>query len=258
MSNESNTSLIDAQGKTVFQNTINPVRKPLKKKKIDSEAPKMDMLAFASVMTIMLAFFIMLSSYAGKPEKDSAEEAIMSLKEALENFGISRIIFGSSDSISNLDFELSKIGGPHNTERPWVKENVYSNTIDKEVEIDYIRKRYQIVFPTEVVFVKGFEISPTSKLYLNNLIKVIKNRECKITVGGYTSEDFIPTDDYPTSWQLSAEYANAVTTYFNDVGNIDYKRLTAIGYGKYRPLLGEESSFNTKANNRISIIISDK
>ncbi len=96
-----------------------------------------------------------------------------------------------------------------------------------------------------------------SKMYLNNLIKVIRNRDCQVIVGGYTSEDFIPTDDYPTSWQLSAEFATAVTRYFNDVGKIDYTRLAAIGYGKYQPLLGEESSLKTKANNRINIIISD-
>ncbi len=49
--------------------------------------------------------------------------------------------------------------------------------------------------------------------------------------------------------------ASAVTKYFNNVGNIDYKRLTAVGYGEYQPLLGETSSFNTMANNRINIII---
>ncbi len=229
-------------------------RKKRKKRPAEDES-FVDMVAFASLMTILLAFFIMLSSYAGRPKEETAEEALKSIKEALDNYGVNKIIFGSTDSIFNLNFTLDNYRGKYKKEKPTVS-NTFANTIDKDSNVEYIQTGNRIDFPTEIIFInEELDISPESKQYLNNLIKVIKNRDCKVMVGGYTSEDFVSSDRYPTSWQLSAEYASAVTKYFNNVGNIDYKRLTAVGYGGFQPLLGEASSYNTRANNRINITI---
>ncbi len=229
-----------------------------KKKKPLEEGSFVDMVAFAALMTILLAFFIMLSSNVGPAKDEDAKVAIDSFKEALDNFGVSKVVFGSSDSITNLEMKLESYGGKYKKDRKTVK-NVFANTIEDSIDIEYMQTGHQLVFPTEIDFInEELDMSSESKMYLNNLIKVIKNRDCQIVVGGYTGRDFIPSDEYPTSWQLSAEYASAVTRYFNKVGNIDYKRLAAVGYGKYQPLLGEESSFNIMANNRINITISDK
>ncbi len=228
-----------------------------KKKRPVEDRSFVDMVAFASLMTILLAFFIMLSSNVGPIRDKDAKEAIDSFKEALDNYGVSKIAFGSSDSITNLELKQESYGGKSKKRKEMLK-NLFANTIDNNIDIEYTQKGHQLVFPTEIDFInEELDMSSESKMYLNNLIKVIRNRDCQVVVGGYTGENFSPTDDYPTSWQLSAEFASAVTRYFNDVGKIDYSRLTAIGYGKYQPLLGGESSYNAIANNRINIIISD-
>ena len=232
------------------------VRKKKKKKPVE-EGAFVDMVAFAALMTILLAFFIMLSSNVGPAKDEDAKEAIESFREALDNFGVSKIAFGSSDSITNLEMKQESYGGKYK-KREELLRNVFVNTIDDNIDIEYTQTGNQLIFPTEIDFVnEELDMSSESKMYLNNLIKVIRNRDCQVIVEGYTSESFIPTDDYPTSWQLSAEYASAVIRYFNDVGMIDYTRLTAIGYGKYQPLLGDGSSYKVKANNRINIMISD-
>jgi chemotaxis protein MotB len=234
-------------------NTI--VRK--KKKKPAEEGAFVDMVAFASLMTILLAFFIMLSSNVGPAKDEDAKEAIDSFRDALDNYGVSKIAFGSSDSVTNLEMKQESYGGKYK-KREELLRNVFVNTIDDNIDIEYTQTGNQLIFPTEIDFINDeLDMSSESKMYLNNLIKVIRNRDCQVIVGGYTSENFIPTDDYPTSWQLSAEFASAVIRYFNNVGKIDYTRLTAVGYGKYQPLLGDASSFKTRANNRINIIISD-
>ena len=233
---------------------ITAARKKRRKRPPEDEQ-FVDMVAFASLMTILLAFFIMLSSYAGKPKEKETDEALKSFKEALNNFGVSKVMLGNTDSILNLSLKLETYGGKNKMRKP-TDRDAFVNTIDKDSDIEYIQTGHRVDFPTEISFInEELDISPESKQYLNNLIKVIKNRDCQVMVGGYTSEDFVSSDRYPTSWQLSAEYASAVTKYFKDVGNIDYKRLTAVGYGEYQPLLGEASSFNTRANNRINITI---
>ncbi len=251
MSEGLGTAKINVQGKAGTA-----IRK--KKKKPVEEGAFVDMVAFAALMTILLAFFIMLSSNVGPAKPEDAKEAIDSFNNALDNFGVSKIVFGSSDSITNLEFKLENYDGKYKKKEESIK-NVFANTIDDNIDIEYTQTGHQLFFPTEIDFInEDLDMSPEGKLYLNNLIKVIRNRDCQIIVGGYTGKDYIPSEEYPTSWQLSAEYASAVTRYLNEVGNIDYKRLAAVGYGKYQPLLGEGSSFNVMANNRISIIISDK
>ncbi len=234
---------------------ITVVRK--KKKAPPDEGAFVDMVAFAALMTILLAFFIMLSSNVGPMKEEESKEAIDSFKEALDNYGVSKIAFGSSDSITNLEMKQESYGGKQKKKNELIK-NMFVNTIDDSIDIEYTQTGHQLIFPTEIDFInEELDMSSESKMYLNNLIKVIRNRDCQVLVGGYTSENFIPTDEYPTSWQLSAEFAFAVIRYFNDIGKIDYTRLTAVGYGKYQPLLGDGSSYKTRANNRINIIISD-
>ncbi len=229
----------------------------LKKKKSEDKPPSPDMLSFASIMTILLAFFIMLSSYAGKPKNNSGKEAVESFKRALQYYGLSRIIYGSSNSLVNVSFTSKQTAVKSDTERSEVIGRTFSNLISKEIEIEYVRKGRQLFFPANIDFVDGgVEISRSSKAYLGDLIKLIKERDCKITVCSYAGEDFVPSTEYTTSWQFTAERSATVTNYLHHTGGISYKRITAIGYGEYQPLLGEEASFNASANNRTNVIIS--
>ncbi len=229
-----------------------------KKKSSGDKAPQADMLSFAAVMTILLAFFIMLSTFAGKPEEERSKEAIESFKAALNNFGLSEIVFGRSDSINNLIFALKKTGGSYTKDERRLLNKSFANLIDKELDITYKKEGGHLVFPTEIKFVDGgLILTPSSKVYLNNFIKIIKDRDFNILVRGYTGNGFTPSDDFPTSWHSSAEHATAVTKYLHNKGKIDYKRMTAIGHGKYQILLGDTSSIDKQIVNRISIMVSN-
>jgi chemotaxis protein MotB len=226
-----------------------------KRKSKDKKPPTIDMLSFASTMTIILAFFIMLTSFAGRPEDNAVQDAVQSFKEALENYGLSKIVYGRTNSVANLNYVSKRKGVKSDSEI--VIGRTFSNLIDREIEIEYIRKGRQLYFPTNIGFIDGgTELTPSSKAYLNNLIKLIKERDCQVTVSSYTDENFVPSDEYTTSWQFTAERSAAVTNYLHKTGNIGYKSMTAIGYGEYQPLLGEEAFFDDDANNRTNIIIS--
>ncbi len=230
----------------------------LKKKKSEDKPPAPDMLAFASIMTILLAFFIMLASFAGAPEQRDVEKAVTSFSKALELYGLSRIIYGSSNALVNMDIASKRGGVKHSREKSEVVGRTFSNLISREIDIEYVRKGRQLFFPTNIAFVDGGAvISPSSKAYLGNLIKLTKERDCKITVCSYAGEDFVPSTEYTTSWQFTAERSAAITNYLHNTGDISYKRMTAIGYGEYQPLLGEEGSFDASTvNSRTSVIIS--
>ncbi|MEE9605545.1 MAG: OmpA family protein [Candidatus Scalindua sp.] len=234
------------------------ISKLFKRKKPKDKPPIVDMLSFASIMTILLAFFIMLSSHAGKPEHNATKEAVESFQNALEAFGLSRIVYGRSNSIANLAFVSKKSGVKSDNEDTKIVGRSFANMINGEIDIEYVQKGRRMFFPTNIDFVDGgTELLPSSKAYLDNLAKLIKDRDCKVIVCSYTDEGFVPTVEHPTDWQFTAERSSAVANYLYNGGNINYKRIIAIGYGEHQPLLGEEASFNAGENSRTNIIISN-
>ena len=88
-----------------------------RKRKYKDKPPTIDMMAFASTMTIILAFFIMLTSFAGRPEDNAVQDAVQSFKEALENYGLSKIVYGRTNSVANLNY-VSKRKGVKSEPRP--------------------------------------------------------------------------------------------------------------------------------------------
>ena len=73
---------------------------------------------------------------------------------------MSKIIFGKSDSIANLNIKLDNYGGKYKKEKPTVK-NTFVNTIDKDLDVEYMQTGNSVDFPTEINFInEELDISP--------------------------------------------------------------------------------------------------
>ncbi|HEX9023817.1 MAG TPA: OmpA family protein, partial [Geobacteraceae bacterium] len=59
---------------------------------------------------------------------------------------------------------------------------------------------------------------------------------------------------YPTNWELSAARAINVTRYLQQQG-IDPALLSAVAYGEYRPVAGNDTEEGKAKNRRIEIIL---
>jgi chemotaxis protein MotB len=46
-----------------------------------------------------------------------------------------------------------------------------------------------------------------------------------------------------------------VVKYFTEVGNIDPRRLSAVGYGESRPLVANDTPANRQKNRRVEILL---
>ena len=75
---------LDKAGVNALKKVVTAVRK--KRKKPVEDGTFVDMVAFAALMTILLAFFIMLSSNVGPIKEEAANEAINSFKEVKSSF----------------------------------------------------------------------------------------------------------------------------------------------------------------------------
>jgi chemotaxis protein MotB len=75
-----------------------------------------------------------------------------------------------------------------------------------------------------------------------------------IHLDGYTDDQPIHTDAFPSNWSLSVERAVSVVQLFADQG-IDGTRLAAEGFGQYAPVVPNDSAAGRAKNRRVVIVI---
>ena len=82
--------------------------------------------------------------------------------------------------------------------------------------------------------------------------------ENNIQIEGHTDDVPINTPKYPSNWELSAARALSVLRFFVDTTDVDPRKLSAVGYGEYRPLVPNDTPENKRLNRRVDIVILPK
>jgi Flagellar motor protein len=114
-----------------------------------------------------------------------------------------------------------------------------------------------ISFADSVFFDSGkAELKGTMKKGLGQIARLLNRINNQILVEGYTDNVPIGTNnDYQSNWQLSAARASMVVDYLVEEEGIPGKRVSAIGYGEYRPIASNSTEEGRKKNRRVNITI---
>ena len=87
---------------------------------------------------------------------------------------------------------------------------------------------------------------------VTNIFKDIHN---SIQIEGFTDNQPIGTDEFPTNWELSSARAATVVRYFQSQG-IKPERMAAIGFGEFQPIADNNTEEGRKKNRRIVMVLS--
>lgn len=115
-----------------------------------------------------------------------------------------------------------------------------------------------VTFLSEVFFASGKDkVIAEGEDALNKVAKVLNENvlDAKVAVEGHTDNDPIRTSGWKSNWELSAARALAVVHYFIDKEGVAPQRLSAVGYGEYRPVKSNETVQGRQQNRRVEIII---
>jgi chemotaxis protein MotB len=99
------------------------------------------------------------------------------------------------------------------------------------------------------------EIRPATLKILDTIAPLLKRNGNAIAVEGYTDTDPISTYQYPTNWELSAARAVNVARYLHEHDGVNPSRLSATGYGEYRPRNSNASDELKQQNRRVDIVL---
>jgi len=232
---------------------------PSKRKQEPEEplgAPPPWIVSFACLMILMLAFFIVLVSY-GTMEQGRIVQFVGSFKGSLNILpgGVklepSEEVVKPSREIT-LEFTeakgfLSKVGEAKR--KSGYKWRLGINVTTKGVLInlsDYL------LFGLE----QGkADINPEMKPFLNELAELIRDTSYLVRIEGHTDNATVHTREFPSNWELSTARAVNVLKYLMNEGGISASRLSAVGYGKYRPLFSNDTPEHRARNRRIMIYL---
>ena len=92
---------------------------------------------------------------------------------------------------------------------------------------------------------------PLLKYIASELLKVDNN----ISIEGYTDSTPIRSVKYPNNWMLSTARAVNVLSFFIKSVNFPPSRLSASGYGKYKPIASNATAAGRALNRRVNIVV---
>ena len=210
-------------------------------------------IVYTGFILILLCFFIMLSSFASI-EEGRLGRFVKSFVNAVNVFsGGVKFTSGKEvlrDSVDILD-KTDEIGEISLRLRNTIKNYGYGAGVD----VSCSEKGVVMSFPDTVLFDLGAaDILPEVLPLLDGLGEVIVELDRSVRIEGHTDNLPIHTSKYPSNWELSTTRAVNVLRYLLTNDRIDPKRLSAVGFGEFHPLVSNDNPEHRAINRRVEIV----
>ena len=129
---------------------------------------------------------------------------------------------------------------------------------DYKAKLEISERGLVITFLSEVFFDSGKDtIREDGKESIRKVAEVL-NRDVpnsNFAIEGHTDNKSIKHSGWKSNWELSSARALAVLHYFVDECKVVPTRLSANGYGEFRPVAINDTEENMQKNRRVEIVI---
>jgi chemotaxis protein MotB len=200
------------------------------------------MTTFADMMTLLLAFFVLLASIS-KVDVVLFEQVKAGMAEGIGNRKV-------ETPVENLKDEVSEV--------------IKSLKVEDTVGIGTDSQGVTLEFAAGSFFAPGSaQFNQDAEPILSKIAATIgadRYTGFQIEVQGHTDDTPISTPQFPSNWELSAARASSVIRYFLEVG-IAPARMKAVGYADTSPKVpnrgptGEPLPINQEINRRVIVRI---
>jgi len=157
------------------------------------------------------------------------------------------------EKIKQLEQELTEL----RSAKSLLEERFSKEIKDKEVKLKMEERGLVITVLAEVLFDSGkTELRQESFPILDKVAKILKEelRSHNVGIEGHTDNQPIKYSGWKSNWELSTHRALSVLHYLEEKG-ISPARLSAIGYGEYRPVASNDTPEGRQLNRRVEIVV---
>lgn len=216
------------------------------------------LITYADLITLLMIFFVLMYTISNVNSKKFAQLSA-SMSQALlgQNSGL---IIGEAPGPSVIKDFNTPGGKTEAAKMKDVKEQI-EKYIEKKglkgkVEVTPEERGLVISLKEALLFnIGSAELTPGARDVIMSVGQMLAGMPNNIRVEGHTCNLPIKTAHFPSNWELStARATNVVKFLINQVG-MQPDKLSATGYGEFRPLGPNTSEINRAKNRRVDIVI---
>lgn len=233
---------------------------------VERDESKRYLESYADLMSLLLVFFILLFAFG---QEDLARFRLLSssLRAAFSGVTVFSGGMGIGDGfdasgMSEPGTNLVNFSALPTRTQDFMRFNTtlteYANTtgIAEQIAVNVGEEGIYISLSSALLFPSGsVELTDPGRMTLATLSRLLNELPNHIRVEAHTDDTATLSVIYPTNWELSAARAVSVVRYMQDAGNVDPRRLSAVGMAEFRPLYPNDTPEYRALNRRADILI---
>jgi chemotaxis protein MotB len=212
------------------------------------------LLTYADMITLLLALFIILFSISTINK--------VKLQRLVRDLGGG---FNSQDAINNPPNGLTTATTKDDLQamqaqlQNYISKNNLQNKVQTQIQQNGKKRELIITLLSDKqLYDSGSaDIKPETERILDEVYRQLKTRQNEVRVEGNTDNVPIANAQFPSNWELSAARATGVARYFVEHDGLAARRISALGYGEYRPRVPNDTDAHRAANRRVDVVILD-
>jgi chemotaxis protein MotB len=225
------------------------------------------LLTYADLITLLLAFFIILYAMSVTDHK-KVYDLSQALKSAFHvTQGAESSVLSGQPSVliggaTPMDFvvlqdQLEREIAKAMADDPDAVGAGHQGQDGQQAVTTKISERGLVVSLASSAFFSPGDatLRPETQALMRTVAGALKRSGRSIMVEGHTDDLPINTARFPSNWELSTGRATTVVRYLIEAWKLPPERLSAAGYGEYKPLVANTSAANRAKNRRVDIVI---
>jgi len=139
-----------------------------------------------------------------------------------------------------------------------LEQRLSSEISAEDISVGFDERGLVVRVLDQVLFDSGkAQIRQEAHPVLNQVSRIL-NEELAgqpVWIEGHTDNESIKFSPWKDNWELSLARARSVLTYLAEEQGLDPSRLSAAGFGEYRPIASNETAEGRQMNRRVEIVV---
>jgi len=226
------------------------------------------LVSYADFITLLFAFFVVMFAASNSDQKKAGQVA-QAVQQAFSELAIFEPsgrqvpLFKESAATSTVAFQEAQImdrAAPKKADMEAVKAQL-QEMLREELQSNLVRINQDARGVTVSLAEAGFFDSGSASVkaaglsVLQRIAEKLQQTDQHVRVEGHTDTTPIRTAQFPSNWELSTARATNVLQYLINNAKVPPERLSAVGYGQYRPSAANDTVEGRAANRRVDLVI---
>lgn len=217
------------------------------------------MIPYADLLTLLLGLFLVILTAAHTEKPPEPEVVSMAALQETSSQKASQ----ASDS-QNLSPDKAEKRQEDLKIAAQLEEQLKTGLDIKGIEFRQQERGLVISLKDSILFAPGSaELSPEARRTLDRLARNLQAtlepptsaQARPIRVEGHTDNTPIGTAQFPSNWELSTARATNIVRYLVSAHHFDPQRMSAAGYGEFKPVAQNSTIEGKQKNRRVDIVV---